>query len=305
MYAAWSLDQLTAFLAVVDEGSFSAAGRRLGRVQSAVSYAIRQLEEGFGSRLFDRDGRIPTLTPAGQRLAAEARLVLAQARELSECAARLQAGIEPALRVAIDAIYPQDRLVDVCDRFRERFPSTALRLEVGLLGDAIAQVALGEADLGACNLAGASVAELTVAHLGRVAMVPVCAASHPLAREPAPLRGAVLEQSIQIVHSERSAAQTSDQGVLASRTWRVTDLALKGALIRRGIGWGSLPQPFAKPWLDAGELVRLHPEPWPPDGHQIALHAVVRRERPLGRAGQWFRDELWLPDASATDVRGP
>src|SRR5262245_2758845 len=110
----YTFDQLRGFLAVVDAGSFSAAGRRLGRVQSAMSYGIAQLEAALGTQLFDRSGRTPVLTTAGHRLAAEARLVLDQARELTECAARLQAGIEPELRVVIDVAYPNDRLLAVC-----------------------------------------------------------------------------------------------------------------------------------------------------------------------------------------------
>jgi DNA-binding transcriptional LysR family regulator len=295
VYPTFTLDQLTAFVTVVDEGSFSAAGRRLGRVQSAISYAVAQLEAGLGSPLFDRSTRTPVLTDAGRRLAAEARLVLAQSRELAEAAAALQAGTEPLLRVVVDAIYPHDRLIAACLGLRDAFPSTMLRVETGLLGDAVAVVARGDADLGVCNVAGSQVAELAVAHLGTVALLPVCAAGHPLAAEPPPHRGATLEQSIQIVHSERSSAGTSDQGVLATRTWRVTDLALKMALILRGVGWGSLPVELAAPYLARGELVRLWPEPWPPDGHTLSLHAVVRKERPLGRAGQWFREALVIP----------
>jgi hypothetical protein len=50
-----SLDQLAVFLAVVETGSFAAAGRRLGRATSAVSYAIANLEQQLGVQLFDRD----------------------------------------------------------------------------------------------------------------------------------------------------------------------------------------------------------------------------------------------------------
>lgn len=295
--APYTLDQLTGFLAVVDEGSFSAAGRRLGRVQSAISYGIAQLEQSLGTRLFDRKGRSPTLTTAGHRLAAEARLVVAQARELAECAAELRGGIEPELRVVVDAAYPQDRLVAACTAFRDRFPRTMLRLEIGLLGDAVGVVLRGEADLGACNLVGASPEELALSYLGSVHIVPVCAADHPLSRLRAPQRSSVLAQHTQIVHSERSGPSTADQGVLATRTWRVTDLATKAELILRGIGWGSLPDAFAAPMLARGELVRLHPERWPAGGHEVWIHAAVRKDHTLGRAAQWFRDELRLERA--------
>lgn len=293
-----TLDQLESFLAVVDEGSFSAAGRKLGRVQSAVSYGVAQLESALGARLFDRDRRLPTLTEAGHRLAAEARLVLAQTRELAECAARLHSGIEPELRVAVDAAYPTQRLVELCAAFRDLFPVTMLRLDVGLLRDPLEAVRRGEADLAACNLAWSTPSDLATTYLGTVSIVPVCAASHPLAMLRPPHRASALEQAIQIVHSERGSS-TSDQGVLATRTWRVTDLALKTELIRRGIGWGSLPLALAEPLVARGELVRLHPELWPPSGHVVWMHAVVRKDHTLGRAGQWVREQLRLDDAAA------
>ena len=289
----YSLDQLASFLAVVDEGSFSAAGRKLGRVQSAVSYGVAQLESALGARLFDRGGRLPALTDAGHRLAAEARLVLAQSRELAECAARLHAGIEAELRVVVDAAYPTDRLVAVCAAFRELFPVTMLRVDVGLLSDSVEAVRRGDADLGACNLAWSAPSDLAIAYLGTVNLVPVCAAHHPLAKLRPPHRASALEQATQIVHSERGSL-TSDQGVLATRTWRVTDLALKTELIRRGIGWGSLPLGLAQPLVERGELVRLAPELWPPGGHHVWIHAVVRKDRTLGRAGQWVREQLRL-----------
>jgi DNA-binding transcriptional LysR family regulator len=293
----YSLDQLAAFLAVVDEGSFSAAGRRLGRVQSAISYGIAQLEAALGARLFERGGHIPALTDAGQRLSAEARLVLGQARELAECAARLHAGIEPELRLVVDVAFPTERLIEVCAAFRELFPITMLRLDVGLLNDPVESVRRGAADLAVCNLAWNTPRDLAVAYLGSVRIVPVCAPHHPLAKLRRPQRASALEQSIQIVHSERDP-ETHDQGVLAPRTWRVTDLALKVELIRAGIGWGSLPGGLAAPLIARKELVELSPEMWRPGGHQIWMHAVMRKDRTLGRAGQWMRDQLRLEDAA-------
>ena len=72
-----SLDQLRAFIAAVDEGSFSAAARRLNRAQSAVSELVAGLEGQLGVALFDRSGRYPKLTPQGIALLADARVVIA------------------------------------------------------------------------------------------------------------------------------------------------------------------------------------------------------------------------------------
>ena len=56
-----TLDQLRALIAVAETGSFSAAARRLGRVQSAVSQSIQSLEETLGIELFDREAKTPKL----------------------------------------------------------------------------------------------------------------------------------------------------------------------------------------------------------------------------------------------------
>src|SRR5258707_4674257 len=61
-----TIDQLKVFLSVVEAGSFTAAGRRLGRATSAISYTVANLETQLGVTLFNREQtRKPTLTEAG------------------------------------------------------------------------------------------------------------------------------------------------------------------------------------------------------------------------------------------------
>jgi DNA-binding transcriptional LysR family regulator len=61
---------LGAFYAVCTEGGFSAAARKLGVTQPAISYQVRALEKALGTRLIERAGRRPLLTPAGERVRA-------------------------------------------------------------------------------------------------------------------------------------------------------------------------------------------------------------------------------------------
>jgi len=69
-------DQLVTFLEVAKLGSFSRAGQKVFRSQSAVSAQIRQLEQEYGDRLLDRSGKDVTLTPAGRVLFAYAEKLL-------------------------------------------------------------------------------------------------------------------------------------------------------------------------------------------------------------------------------------
>ncbi|HXY15066.1 MAG TPA: LysR family transcriptional regulator [Terriglobales bacterium] len=65
-------DQLVTFLEVAKLGSFSRAGQKVFRSQSAVSAQIRQLEQEYGDKLLDRSGKVVQLTPAGRVLFAYA-----------------------------------------------------------------------------------------------------------------------------------------------------------------------------------------------------------------------------------------
>lgn len=297
MHPPFSLDQLATFIAVVEEGSFSAAGRRLGRVQSGVSYTIAQLEEALGSKLFERSGRRPLLTDEGRRLTAEARLVLSQAQELWACASSLREAHEPELRIAIDAAYPRQRLLDASVDFQALFPATMLRIAVGLSGEILEAVRSGRVDLGISHLFGPADPQLALRHAGSVRLVPVCAAHHPIASHPPPHSVAELQRSTQIVHTERGAASTRDQGVLAPRTWRVTERSLKLELILQGVGWGCLPDAVVRGPVEAGQLVLLQPEPWPEGGHLLPIQSFFLKDHPLGPAGRWLHDRLTLSEA--------
>src|SRR5260370_27694442 len=91
------LDQLRTFIAAVDEGSFSAASRKLLRAQSVVSETISKLEEQIGVQLFDRTGRYPKLTSAGAAVLGDARRIIAAGDQLKARAKGPSAGLGPEL----------------------------------------------------------------------------------------------------------------------------------------------------------------------------------------------------------------
>src|SRR6266850_6182358 len=97
-----SLDLLRSFIAAADQGSFSAAARRLRRAQSAVSELVSGLEAQIGVTLFDRSGRYPKLTPEGLVLLADARGVISGADFMKARAKGMASGLEPELSVVVD-----------------------------------------------------------------------------------------------------------------------------------------------------------------------------------------------------------
>src|ERR1700755_1471955 len=96
-----TLDQLRTFLAAVDEGSFSAAGRKLHRAQSVVSQTLANLEAQLGVKLFDRAARYPLLTDEGKGLVPDAREVADSIDAFKARARAMRQGLEPELAVAM------------------------------------------------------------------------------------------------------------------------------------------------------------------------------------------------------------
>ena len=117
-----TLDQLRALEAVAATGSFSAAARRLGRVQSAVSQAIQALETSLGIALFDRTGKVPQLNDAGRVVLEDARNLLRGAEALKARAESIAEELEPELTLAVESMFPMDVLTDSLKALQARFP---------------------------------------------------------------------------------------------------------------------------------------------------------------------------------------
>jgi DNA-binding transcriptional LysR family regulator len=94
------LRQLSAFVAVAEEGAFTRAATRLGVVQPAVSQAVRRLEEEIGIALVERSSRRVALTAAGEAFLPHARAVLARMAEAERAAAELASGRAGTVRLA-------------------------------------------------------------------------------------------------------------------------------------------------------------------------------------------------------------
>src|SRR5882724_10633187 len=148
MLDAVTLDQFRTFIAAVDEGSFSAAGRKLRRAQSMVSQTLANLEAQLGVKLFDRSARYPRLTEAGRSLLADARTVADNVDEFKTRARAMREGLEPELSVAIDVMYPMEALTRAATHSRKTYPHTPLRLYVEALGGVIKPVLDGTCRIG-------------------------------------------------------------------------------------------------------------------------------------------------------------
>lgn len=152
MIGSLTLDQLRVLVAIADSGSFSAAARRLGRVQSAISQMIRTLEHTQGVTLFDRSAHKPRLTAIGSMMVDQARLVLSSAQRFESLALGARTGWETELPLAIDPLIPTQPLIASLRALRETYMDVPVTFRNEGLGGAERRLREGGATLGVCLL---------------------------------------------------------------------------------------------------------------------------------------------------------
>ena len=107
-----TLDQWRALQAVIDCGGFAQAAAQLHRSQSSVSYAVNRLQDMLGVKLMHIEGRKAVLSEAGEVLLQRSRQLLADASAIEQQAHHLEQGWEAEIRLAVEAAYPKQMLVD-------------------------------------------------------------------------------------------------------------------------------------------------------------------------------------------------
>ena len=291
-----TLDQLQVFLTVAEEGSFSAAARRLNRAQSVISYMIANLEAQLEMCLFEREGtREPRLTPEGKAMLPDARRMIGVLNDIRSRAEGMKLGLESELAIAVDVSLPSPALVEALKGFERQFPSVTLKLNVGALGVVWDQLLNRKCDIGFGGQLIGAIDDVVSIRVGDASMIPVAAPGHPLAvykgRVPLP----VVRENIQLVISDPSRmTEGKDFGVFAYRTWRMTDMSTKRELILSGLGWGGLPTWMVTQDIEAGRLKALDLEPYPE--RPYSLFAFHRADSMPGPAATWlierFKEEL-------------
>jgi DNA-binding transcriptional LysR family regulator len=286
-----SLDQLRILVAVVDAGGFSAAGRSLSRVQSAISQSVAALEETQGITLFERKGRRVELTAVGRTLVDQARLILAGVARFEAVAAGTRSGVEPELAIAIDPFVPTAPLIESLRGLNKSFPDMPVKFSTEGLGGAVRRLQDGSASLALCLLLHGPPKDIVSYPLMKIRLQAVVARQHPLADICRPISQWELEPYVQLVLSDPEDGEGS-YGLSTSRLWRFVDLARRLDFLLAGFGWCRMPEHLVAAHVAGGELVALEIEadPTPPEG--LTIYAAHRRDQRLGPAARRLLDGL-------------
>lgn len=256
------LGELAAFLAVADELSFRAAAARLGVTPSALSHALRQLEERLGVRLLNRTTRSVSLTDAGLRLATRLRPAIDQISEALDNLNEERQRPFGRLRIYATHMSAAAVIAPVWQRFLSTYPDVHLEVQAGEAGADI--VAKGfDAGIGPQDRAAADMISIRVTGPLKVAVVaaPSYFALHSPPRTPDDLArhscvqyrratdGTVFDWSF--ARQGQSRKISADGRVMVDDP----DLAVRAAV--DGLGIAYTVEALAEPFLRAGQLIRV------------------------------------------------
>lgn len=142
-----NLDQLRAFLEVVECGSFSAAARRLNLSQPAVSLQIRELEQRLGVQLIERLGKQAHATAPGRELVVAAQCILRECDIAYAAMRRFSDGLVGRVQIGTALTAMIHRLPPILGRLRHDYPGIDLVVSNMPTQDSVEKILQNKIDL--------------------------------------------------------------------------------------------------------------------------------------------------------------
>ena len=290
--------------AIARNGSFAGAARELGRVPSALTYSVRQLEEALDVLLFDRRSGQARMTPAGQELLAEGRRLLAEMQGVANRVQRVATGWETELTVAVDDVLSREIIHELVQEFcqpsHDEPPPTRLRLRTEVLAGTWEALQSGQADLAlgvSPNTVGAA-AGFETQPLGSLSFVFALSPRHPLAAHKGPIgdEELVRHRAVAVADSAFRLSPVTVNLLPGQDVLTVASKEDKREALIRGLGCGFLPEPFIRSAVRDGHLV-TRPVRRPEVVVQLAYawRAAGAGTIGLGLALQWWLQRLQSP----------
>ncbi|WP_020653368.1 LysR substrate-binding domain-containing protein [Massilia niastensis] len=253
-----SLDALQIIETIARKGSFASAAKELFRVPSTISYTVSKLEDDLGVRLFDRFGPKVALTAAGRELLKEGRYLLRAASDLESRVRRVASGWETEIALGMDSMLSASGIEADIKAFYEVADQTRLRVVRESLSGTWDALLDRRVDLlvGAAG-EGPSGGGYTAEPIGASSFVFTVAPCHPLAAVDRALDKADLlpYRAVSVSDSARLLGARTVGLLFGQDTLAVPDMATKYEFQVRGLGFGFLPEAWARPAIAQGLLV--------------------------------------------------
>lgn len=251
-----TLEQWRALLQVVESGGYAQAAEALHKSQSAITYAVQQIEARLGIKAFEVQGRKAVLTATGQLLVRRAKALIDEAASLERAAGVLSAGWEAELRLAVEIIFPNRVLLPALAAFGEISPHTRIELIESVIGGTSEALLTGKVDLAIAPV-------IPPGFLGDPLMslrfLPVAHPDHPLHRLGRTLTREDLRAHRHLVVRDSALSRdlrpgSNQYSLDAKQRWVVSHMSTSIQAAAMGHGFAWFPEEKIVDELAAGRL---------------------------------------------------
>lgn len=294
-------DSLEIVRAVAHFRNFTAAAKHLHKVPSAISYTVRKLEERLDVQLFLRDSKRVELTPAGEHFIQHTDRLLLELEELEKSTRQMATGWEQELCIALDNVVNQGMVYDLVRDYQEIRPESNLIINTEVHNgswDALfhsrCQLVLGAPQ----NIPDNILANDRFAwkSMGELNWDFVVSPEHPLANMNKPLTKDVIREHTSICIQDTSRVFQHGYNLLLEEQKSLTVPSFNMAIecLIKGLGSTILPSHFARPYIDAGQLVSCDVVDIPMNDSCVLAWNKENMGNGLKWVLEWLGEEEWL-----------
>lgn len=260
------LDQVRAFIAVVETGSFRSAATAIHKTQPSISASIKSLEEQYDILLFDRDSYRPTLTAAGHSFFQQSKKLLSQVQQLESLGHNLSHGVDMPLRICLSQMTLTSNCMQKIKRFTQIHPNISLEITTGHMHGVQETLLKGQSDIAIGPRYGlddrhAFTQLMTVDMITVISPVLLDELYTLGVKNSEKIKQQQLYSTPQILVSNPSRSNKNNDGyqhlLSTGKRWFVSDFNAKKTLLLNGFGWARMPQHIIKENLENGELVAI------------------------------------------------
>lgn len=276
--------ELMTLVAIVEDGSFRGAARRLGVSPSALSHSMRSLEDRLGARLLHRTTRSVSATEAGLELLARLRPAMTEIHGAVRDVAAFQQQPRGLLRINLPRAAAHVVLLPKLGAFRSTYPDIQLDL---VIDDAVIDVIAKGFDAGirSGSMVQQDMISVPLTPDLRMAVVaaPAYLAERPKLRQPSDLHDheclTYRWKESGLLHPWRFEGPDGpfDVGVRSVLTVNDTELLLSAAL--QGVGLAQIVESLVTPHIASGALIRVFDD-WCEPSSGFHLYFSGRRHMP-------------------------
>lgn len=286
-----NLDNINAFVTSVEKGSFSSAARHLGKSQSSVSIGVANLELDLGIALFDRATKYPTLTPQGERLYQQAKILLRQSERIEAYALGVVEEVEDLLVISVDPMLPLSIVDSALAKLSDEFPHTQVNLVKYAGKDSRDALLSGDTTI-SINIPLQAVPEnLDFITIIEIEWVCACSPDSKFADlELVDNETLIAERQI-ICSSMLENPVLESNAVMSQVHWQASDVNDLIRLVEQDLGWAFVPKDLFIERESLGTLIQFTPEFNKATIH-LAVEMTWRSNLQMGPVARKFKSLL-------------